>query len=61
MGIRKRIRLVHIVNNKGAVAGGLKRGEDLVLDKDCGFPLSCKEGEVRISVVDDIIPAAKVS
>jgi hypothetical protein len=61
IGIRKRIELVHIVGNKGAVAGGLKRGVHLVFAKDCGFPLGCEKGKVRISVVDDIVPAARVS
>jgi hypothetical protein len=53
--------MVHTADDRGAVASVLKRGVDVILAKDCGFPLSWKRGEVRISVVDDTIPAAKVS
>lgn len=60
IGVRKRVEVVHVVDNKGAVAGGLEGGVDLVFTKDGSLPLSGEEGEVRIGVVDNIVPAAGV-
>lgn len=48
---------MHIVDNKGAVACSLVECVDLVLVKDGGS----EKGEMCISVVDNVVPAAVVS
>ena len=59
--VRKRVEVVHVVDNKGAVACSLEGGVDLVFAKDGSLPLSGEKGEVCISVVDNVMPAARVS
>jgi hypothetical protein len=57
----KRIELVHIINDEGAVACGLEGGVDLIFASNGGFPLRSEEGKVCISVVDNVEPVAGVS
>lgn len=52
---------MHGVDDKGAVAYGLEGGVDLVFAKDDGLPLSGEKGEVCIGVVDNVVPATRVS
>lgn len=61
IGIRKRVELVHVVDNKRAVTGSLEGRMNLVFAKDCGLPLSREKGKVCISVVDNVIPTVGVS
>jgi len=61
IGVRKRVELVHVVDDKGAIAGGLEGGMDLVLAKNCGLPLSGKERKVGVGVLDNVMPAFRVS
>lgn len=52
---------MHVVNNKSAVACSLEGGMDLVFAKDGGLLPSDEKGKVCISVVDNVVPAARVS
>ena len=52
---------MHVVNNKGAVAGSLEGRIDLVFAKDSGLLLSRKKGKMCISVIDNVMPAVRVS
>lgn len=61
IGVCKRVEVVHIVDDKGTIAGGLEGRMDLVFAKDGGLPLSGEKGKMCISVVDNVIPAFSVS
>ena len=61
IGICKRVELVHVVDDKGAVAGSLEGRMDLVFAKDGGLPLSREKGKMCIGVVDNVMPAVRVS
>jgi hypothetical protein len=61
IGVRKRVEVVHVVDDKGPVACGLEGGVDLVFAKDGSLPLSGEKREVCIGVVDNVVPAAGVS
>ena len=52
---------MYIIDNKGAVAGGPKGCIDLVFAKDGSLLLSREKGKICIGVVDNIVPAIRVS
>lgn len=52
--------MVHVVDDKGAVAGSLEERIDLVFAKDRSVPLSREKGKVCIGVVDNVMPISHV-
>jgi hypothetical protein len=61
IGVCKQVEVVHIVDDKGTIAGGLEGRMGLVFAKDGGLPLGGEKGKVCISVVDNVIPALSIS